>query len=54
MARSKEGSVVMQRMHALADHFPARYEATQMGSKINAVQKEIGQLRKVRGHVELV
>ena len=27
---------------------PARYEADQFGAKINAVQKEIGQLKKVR------
>lgn len=27
---------------------PAKYEADQFGAKINAVQKEIGQLKKVR------
>jgi seryl-tRNA synthetase len=33
----------------VADSKPARYKASQMGAKINAVQKEIGQLRKVGG-----
>ena len=28
----------------------ARYKATQVGAEINKVQKEIGQLKKVRKH----
>ncbi len=30
------------------DTFPARYKASQVGAEINKVQKEIGQLKKVR------
>jgi len=30
---------------------PARYDADQVKTKINAVQKEIGQLKKVFGHI---
>lgn len=34
-----------------ADLLLARYDANQMNAKINAVQKEIGQLRKVSGGI---
>ena len=33
------------------DAYQTRYKATQVGAKINAVQKEIGKLKKVGRHM---